>query len=163
MKSNSKNLKERRKIWKSLGICCQCGTKQIDNTSYCIECLEKHRKRTQSYRNTPNGKFATLKSSAKSRSIKFNLSDNEFCDWYSKIEKSCCYCGINETTLKSIGRNKSFLTVDRKNNDLGYSIDNICLACHRCNNLKSNFFTESQWMEIARKYIVCNLDKYHCI
>lgn len=66
---------------------------------------------------------------------------------YHRDGPSCHYCGIAENDFittwgdfyggKKRGRK---LEVDRKNNDLGYELDNCVLACAICNNAKSDKF-----------------------
>lgn len=45
------------------------------------------------------------------------------------------------------------LSIDRKYNELGYTIDNLCLACNRCNTVKGNTFTYDEMVEIGHNYI----------
>lgn len=59
---------------------------------------------------------------------------------------------------------KNRLTIDRKNNNGNYCIDNIVLACYRCNTIKGDFFTEQEMLKIGkiikergRKWIIKNL------
>lgn len=80
----------------------------------------------------------------------------EIRDWYDSSEKVCFYCGIKESELLSLlkgrfARNK--MTVDRKDSTMSYQLDNVVLACWRCNTLKSDFFTAEEFLEIANKYI----------
>jgi hypothetical protein len=106
-------------------------------------------------------KYASIKSSAKKRDIDLSLNISEFIDWYISQPPECYYCEIQINELKKIKRKKSIMTIDRKENSLGYTLDNICLACFRCNNMKSNFFKSNEWKEIASKYIVPRINEYH--
>jgi len=45
------------------------------------------------------------------------------------------------------------LTIDRIDNNFGYKINNIVLACGRCNLIKSNFFSSKEMKEIGQKYV----------
>ena len=45
------------------------------------------------------------------------------------------------------------LTIDRIVNDLGYVKGNICLACARCNLIKSNVLSFNETRKICQKYI----------
>ncbi|MBX4188436.1 MAG: hypothetical protein KW793_04905 [Candidatus Doudnabacteria bacterium] len=88
-----------------------------------------------------------------------------FFEWHEVTPKVCYYCGVQEDVL-AISYNgykggKSVLTIDRKDNTKGYIKGNMCFACHRCNTTKGNFFTESEWLEIANKYIKPRLVIYH--
>ena len=91
------------------------------------------------------------------------LAYEEFKSWYERQTRECCYCHIPEKVVEIIrwGYNLSwnnkpsilFLTIDRKNSEMGYLIDNICFSCSVCNSLKNHFFTEEEFKEIAIKYI----------
>ena len=52
------------------------------------------------------------------------------------------------------------LTVDRKDNDKGYSLDNMVLACHRCNSIKGDWFSYDEMKEIAEKYMIPRIEKW---
>jgi len=45
------------------------------------------------------------------------------------------------------------LTVDRIDNSLSYSGENIVLSCPRCNMIKSNYFSFEEMREIGQKYV----------
>ena len=44
-------------------------------------------------------------------------------------------------------------SIERKENNKGYTKNNIALACFHCNTIKSNFFTAAEMKEIAMKYV----------
>ena len=50
------------------------------------------------------------------------------------------------------GNNLNHLTIDRMDNSSGYSMDNIVIACRRCNTVKGGWFTYSEMIEIADRY-----------
>ena len=50
----------------------------------------------------------------------------------------------------------SALTFDRKDNNEGYTIDNLALSCRRCNLMKGDWLTYEQTLEIANKYFKQN-------
>lgn len=80
-----------------------------------------------------------------------------FIEWYEGEEKICTYCDISESDLwilRECFDNRVFrLTVDCKDNKLGYSKENSVLACERCNFIKGNFFSFSTMKELAQEYI----------
>ncbi len=55
------------------------------------------------------------------------------------LEQPCVYCG--ETDL--------MLTLDRMNNTLGHTVNNVNTCCVRCNIVKSNMPYEA-WLVVAR-------------
>lgn len=150
---------------KADGRCGRCNGFICEQSTYLCEmcllkCRERNRLNAHKYkwcdRKKPDPlkvRFTSMKQRAKRGKLAFLLSQEEFITWFNSQEKCCCYCGATEQMMSKSGRKKVSLTVDRKDNGTGYQIDNICLACHRCNKEKSDFFTEAQWMDIATKFI----------
>lgn len=90
--------------------------------------------------------------------------EEEFIQWYNDKDKVCCYCGISEDRLASQSwKNMRKMTIDRKNNSLGYTLDNIELACYRCNNIKGAVFTYDEFIKIANDCFKQRLEEYHKI
>ena len=85
---------------------------------------------------------------------KLKITKQSFLDWYNNQKKICEYCKILESDwLKSkdtLTRKFYRLQIDRKDNNKGYSLGNIVLACPRCNFTKSNFFNYNQMLKIGR-------------
>jgi len=146
------------------GLCRNCNNCLAKGSkTFCEQCLSNNNMKYRHKRKTSEAtvKFYSIKSRSKRCSIPFNIGKEEFVAWYDSQVKICHYCGVSENLLKAIGRKKSILTVDRKNNHCGYELSNMCLACFRCNNMKSDFFTEEEWMDIAKRYISPRLNEYH--
>ena len=84
------------------------------------------------------------------------ISSKAFVDWYSKQNQSCFYCGIPLEIwelLYSGSQWKFSLTIDRKDNNVGYVEDNMVLACGNCNVIKNNILTCDEMKEIGEKYL----------
>ena len=110
-----------------------------------------------------NAKIQTIKSLCTEEREKGFKDIVNFYDWYIKYDKvgTCCYCGINKNYLNvdSIfnnskrGRGKN-LEVERvvtfPNEKNVYSPDNCRLACHICNNAKSDFLSVKDFKPIAK-------------
>lgn len=69
--------------------------------------------------------------------------------------ETCFYC--NEVIgWKKHGYDASEKTrgqayhLDRKNNDVGYTMENCVVACSRCNWSKSNLFTFEEWCRVGK-------------
>ena len=129
--------------------------------SWCKQCV---RDSTKHHRETASGVYSGLKGRQKfyhknrpGCAKPFTITRGWFVDWYNSQEKVCVYCGLREedipkmddANLQKVGR----LTVDCKDNTLGYISDNIVLSCLRCNFTKNDFFSYEAWREIAQKYI----------
>ena len=144
-------------------------TKQKNTKDYYIKhkevILEKKRnyhrnnkdilnEKSREYLTTKNGIYASLKHSAERRALAFNMSFVEFIDWYNRQPQNCFYC---KRTLEEINNTKDILnnisqrlSIDRMDNNKGYEINNIVLACRRCNTIKSGFFTSVEMLKIGK-------------
>lgn len=91
------------------------------------------------------------KSRARINKIPHEISVKEFEEWYKLVGKICVYCH-QDISVKTKNRMKN-ASIDRKINELGYTLNNICMACNRCNTVKGNVFTYSQMLEIGAKYL----------
>ena len=122
---------------------------------WCKECVRKH---TKAYRDSPAGIYTNLKGVKKHRKgIEFEMSRQEFVEWYKDQEKTCAYCDIPEDKLEIIhnlvNSRSTRLTIDCVDINKGYRTDNIVLACELCNIIKTNFFNFHEMRDIAQKYI----------
>lgn len=75
--------------------------------------------------------------SALKRKKHFALSKEKFNDL--KSIRKCCYCG----------RDGQLMTIDRKDNNIGYTDDNCVASCHFCNNVKGGHYKFEQMMKIG--------------
>jgi hypothetical protein len=69
------------------------------------------------------------------------FSYEKFLD-YTQV-KACHYC-LTKIAWDSYGYN-----LDRKNNALDYTEDNVVVCCSRCNRGKSNVFTYAEWWRMT--------------
>jgi hypothetical protein len=113
------------------------------------------------YKRTAASYFSRLIIGNKSRHRKeINITRQEFIDWDSKQDRKCFYCDIpEEIMLKNKlfclvkGNNIFRLTIDRKDNDIGYQLDNIVLACPICNMTKGSVFGAEEFKKLAIEFI----------
>lgn len=77
----------------------------------------------------------------------------------SKIVRKCAYCGVPECKLNLLttvraGRGNRLeydRIISRDGNDkVGYTVDNIVLACYWCNNAKTDTFSPKEFKPIAK-------------
>ena len=91
---------------------------------------------------SPNwsGILTNIRKAAKKRGINYDLNLKDFKVWLSEQKNECHYCKISfEDYINNTSRvNSKRFEIDRKNNDhtIGYTINNICLACRFCNTKK---------------------------
>ena len=136
------------------GICKTCRKEQINGWKG--ENKEHVTLYNRSYHNeyakTIKGRYHRLKANAKVRGHEFGLDINSFTKWFYDVDKTCYYCHV-ALSKSNIKHNKTDLTIDRLDNSKGYFLDNIVLACYRCNIIKGGRFTSSHMLEIASKYL----------
>ena len=113
----------------------------------------------RSYHKTPEGYYRHLKKKAKERKKDFNITKDEFKKWFLGQKKKCCYCDCVLIYDNKVGTSPS---VDRMDNSKGYSLDNICLCCVRCNKAKNIFFTYEEMLVVGKaiKKVLLNRKKY---
>lgn len=114
-----------------------------------IEHISKLNKKTFG-ESASNSLFARYKRSAKKRNINFELTLKQF---YPLLIKECEYCG--DTGISTWRRSETYGNfkyngIDRINNSLGYTIDNIITCCVRCNTAKSTM-SKSEFFETIKK------------
>jgi hypothetical protein len=95
--------------------------------------------------------YNRLHRAADSRNLKIAFSYEEFCNYTNIL--NCMYCNApiewSEHASTNSVLNVSTYNLDRKNNDLGYTLDNCIVCCRRCNMAKNNLFTYEEWVQIG--------------
>lgn len=145
----------RKRFW----ICrCDCGilksfnitNLRSGNSKSCGKCVNnrgRHQLKPPGESNARHS-FCSVRRGAESRNLSFCISFEEF-----KIlsSKNCYYCGAlpsNKTDLKhakgiNIGKSRCngpfvYNGIDRKDNMVGYVLDNCVTSCFKCNRAKSD-------------------------
>lgn len=115
---------------------------------------DKRKKISFDFRKSPKGIYIKLKKRGNCC-----IEQEEFLRWYVKQERVCYYCGVDEETArKSKHPLNCRLNIDRKDNDRGYELDNICLSCGWCNRIKTNILTEEEMKYVGKNFV---LNKYN--
>jgi hypothetical protein len=96
----------------------------------CVDCNVIKRKLTAKtnkdkyqYHKQPKYRYAVYKRGAENRGYSFELSVDEFSNLWNK---PCHYCNV---LIQGIG-------IDRKDNNIGYTVDNTVACCTDCNFMK---------------------------
>jgi len=101
---------------------------------------------------TPIGRLIRLRAQVRRRGkADFLIGKEEFIKWFKSQDFLCHYCG--QSLSVNGERQMNTMTFDRKNNDGPYSMENIALACWRCNAVKGRWFNEEEMLEIGEKYL----------
>ena len=126
---------------------CECGTEsllyatnlKVDTTS--CGCKSRLRPYESSYN--------TFIRNAKRRELETDLTFEQYLDFIK--EKQCHYCGAELFWPERNARGKlQGSNLDRKDNTKGYLHTNVVPCCWSCNNIKSNRFTYTQFVEIGK-------------
>lgn len=112
---------------------------------------EKQRRDYELAKLSLRNRYTNIKFHAKKKGLDCFKNHSEFVKWFEAQNKRCFYCGVEEQF--SVFTHKKVLHIDRKDNNKGYTEDNVCLACFICNQVKSNLLTEDE-MKIIGKNII---------
>lgn len=104
-------------------------------------------------RNTKKS-YASFVRKAEARKLEVSLTYEEF--RRLKIG-NCHYCEMPYERLAlyydKLGLKTPYMTIDRKDNDLGYHAANCVSACFNCNRIKGCFFSSAEMKRIADQFI----------
>lgn len=125
--------------------CISCGEVVDKNLSsmYCKSCHPSRQELRRISDSTPLNRFKRCKTGAKARGISFNITLEEFSEYW---QEPCSYCG---GTINTVG-------LDRVDSSLGYEDSNVVPCCTKCNLMKRHYSTED-WLTHMRK-ILNNLE-----
>lgn len=130
---------------------CDCGHKQklkfykVKHMSKCKKCprVSKGRPISADPFVPHRATYHRYKQSAKRRTIKFELSEQEVFDL---IIQNCSYCDLPPSTDMKLSAHPDFryTGIDRVDNDKGYEKDNVVPCCETCNTSKRTM-SLAQW------------------
>lgn len=127
---------ERRWICK-----CDCGNEvtlttgslnRTKNYSYCLHGTRRKQRKPGAARIRALGEYQR---SAARRGYAWDLADEEF---FQLVSLDCFYCGGLPSTVKRTGPYEDFIYngLDRMDNTLGYTVENVVTCCTICNLAK---------------------------
>jgi len=131
---------------------CDCGKETIVRGSHLRNggikscgCLQKEiRLKLVDSRTLPkgvaafNGTFKNMKNSAKARKLTWELTGKQA---KKLMDSPCYYCGTSFSNLRKSRYNNGdykYNGMDRKDNNKGYTLDNVVPCCTLCNRAKAN-------------------------
>jgi hypothetical protein len=130
---------------------CICGTEKLVSASSLQQgrskscgCTKVGPRRKRPFESLYNRLFST----AKNRGIEMSLTFEQFLELTNKTK--CYYC--NSTLVWHVfdGTHHTYLSrrynLDRKDNSLGYSVDNVVACCKECNFGKGARYTFEEWV-----------------
>lgn len=140
-----------RQFW----LCrCECGTEEIkfpdsiirgrSKSCGCYNKEVKFKKRGEESILSINSKYAQYRHGATSRNLDFQLTIDEF----SKLVTSnCYYCNSEPKPTNFVNKKAKTIRkwtyclngVDRKDNNIGYILDNCVPCCSQCNSAKMDY------------------------
>lgn len=147
---------------------CDCGNEtvvkgkdlKIGKTKSC-GCLALDTRRLEKGEAAFNDLYKSYKRNAEKRNLKFELSEKEFREI---TNKKCFYC--RKEPLQSMRRKGNrvygeyiYNGIDRKDNALGYTVENCVPCCGRCNQAKSDQHIDDFLIWIEAIYINLVLSK----
>lgn len=160
--------KKRHRIWKCI---CKCGSylnvratilnRNLQNN--CHKCALKASGKSRILPNhgaAINHAYHCYKQSAIERNFSFKLSKKRFIKF---TKQNCHYCGISPYAIYGHYRhnkNKAdgwkYNGIDRKDNKLGYTLDNSVTCCKICNRAKSGMPYEQfmDWINQVKKHLL---------
>jgi 5-methylcytosine-specific restriction endonuclease McrA len=163
--------KGRKLIWDCL---CKCGNfKKVENSNLIAGhvvscgCFQKTRLKKLHEGNIKDDiafwyVFRSYQHAAKKRKHEFSLSEDQF---RFLTQQNCFYCGIEPRQIKDKNGNHTFKRssftyngVDRKDNSLGYTVENCVSCCRVCNIAKATMTIEEFFNWVGR---VCQKHQSH--
>lgn len=122
---------------------CNCCQKELDldkfyksrkNKYYSI-CINCKTTKINNYRQTSIGKYKKLILDAKRRHLEFKITHDEYLNFFNT---PCHYCG------------DICNGIDRKDNNIGYLLNNIVTCCSTCNFIKHTMQYEAFLIQINK-------------
>lgn len=134
------------------------GKHRLSHDGHAYRCKQCAREHSRAYSETPAGIWGSLNAGRRHYQKKpVLISKDDFVEWYNVQPKKCAYCDIPEEDFiflrNRYGSRAKRLTIDSKDNSLGYEAGNMVLACERCNFIKSNILSFGEMRYIGQNFI----------
>ncbi len=134
------------------------GNHRLTKDKHAYRCKRCAREHARAYSETPAGIWGALNAGRRHYQKKpVLISKDDFVEWYNAQPKKCAYCDIPEDDFVLLrnryGSRAKRLTIDSKDNSVGYEVENMVLACERCNFIKSNILSFDEMRYIGLTFI----------
>lgn len=143
-------------IWKcqcDCGNMCEIDASNLGKGTNSCGCYRKSYKRKNALQKSEasfNGLYYEYLRNAKSRKKDFELTKEQFKELTSK---SCHYCNKKPSKIfYKEGCNGEYIYngVDRRDNNLGYILENCVPCCYKCNTIKGEHLSEEEMFVVVR-------------
>lgn len=116
------------------------------HSGLCRFCVHKGTPYLSSYNHLKEGISRTNKKRKKQKS--FELTFKEFLEFVEI--KNCHYCNRSIDWIKHSGNGSFKYNLDRKDSNLGYSLNNCVVCCKVCNYMKGSEFSYEEFIETIK-------------
>lgn len=115
----------------------------IYNKAYKIANNDKSKSASRLYARSPQGRYKRAKITAQETGRDFTMTFAQYSIFF--LENPCAYCAgpLNPTGS----------ALDRKDNNKGYTVENVVSCCHRCNSAKGAWFTHEEFKVMIQAVI----------
>ena len=122
----------------AIRVCSPCDLERYNSCANCYDRTNDKRFKLDEETKNLKYKLQYYKRHAKARELTWELSDNEV---LTIINKNCYYCGIDFSN-----------GIDRVENSIGYTVDNVVPCCSFCNHAKKNHSKQDFINAVKRIY-----------
>ena len=128
-------------------VTCVCGARAIRRGSALLTGHSKSCGCKKSRLRPYEALFNLFVRKAKERTLEVTISYNDFVKFCAV--KECHYCAT-PVLFEVYGARGCRYNLDRKDNSIGYSLNNLVVCCQDCNFGKGNRYTYEEWWVMAR-------------
>lgn len=132
--SNEIKIKALSRLKTSTGLCVLCNNRRLHPRAMAARRLKPH-----------EALYNRLKDSYKTRGIEVSISYEEFLSFTST--ENCTYC-LGPIVWDSDHR----YHLDRKDNNLSYTLDNVVVCCAKCNKGKRELYSYEEWYGMTKYF-----------
>jgi len=131
---------------------CKCGRehettlnsiKSSNKCSSCCQSVPKPYKRLRLYESTFNAFIHRVK-------YEVNITYEDFYEIIKSQKCHYCEADLCMDAYRNKTKRSTAACLDRKDNSIGYMVDNIVPCCPKCNYGKGKWYTYEEWVEVGK-------------